>query len=102
MSEIDRIVATYYEIYLDGDSTVEGVLRAALEECGKIVREKCAAENAELRKDAERLDWLDRTGRDEGHGFCGLGYGEYSYYTFAGKNDKSARETIDAAIKEKS
>ena len=56
-------------------------------------------ENAALREDAERLDWLDKTGAKEGHAFCGIGYGYYRYYAHAGKKWPTARATIDAARK---
>lgn len=53
-------------------------------------------------RDAARLDWLDKTGHEDGHSFCHVGYGDYRFYAHA-TNGKwsypSAREVIDAAMK---
>ena len=59
---------------------------------------------AKLEKDTKRLDWLDENGRDEGHGFCHLKYGEYRHYvhqSFAGQIYPTAREVIDKAMEGK-
>lgn len=63
-----------------------------------------AAELAtELATEKALLDWLDKTGREEGHGFCHVGYGDYRYYAhkWHGKQQyPSARQTIIDAMKE--
>lgn len=48
---------------------------------------------AELRKDAERLDWIDA---QRGAAFDHIGHGEYTFYVF-GKGHPKVREVIDAA-----
>ena len=53
------------------------------------------------RKDAERLDWLDREGHEQGHGFSHMAYGDYRHHvhaTYGGVKYPSARDVIDAAM----
>ena len=55
----------------------------------------------ESEKDAARLDWLDKTGFEWGHGFCHKGYGEYMYYAHSscgGYTLPTARAAIDSAM----
>lgn len=74
-----------------------------LEEYTKV---KDSLKRAEARaesykRDAERLDWLDKTGHESGHGFCHVGFGDYRYYahmTYGGVKYSSAREVIDKEI----
>ncbi len=57
------------------------------------------AEVRELRRDAERLDWLEQQGG------IGIGYANYDYRTYAGNGMESVREVCDreiAALKDKS
>ena len=61
------------------------------------------AELEAARKDAERLDWLDKTSKESGCGFGHLGYGEYRYYAhrwYAGTEYQLARAVIDAAMRQ--
>jgi hypothetical protein len=51
-----------------------------------------------LRKDAERLDWLESS--SESHGFCHTAYGEHRYYAHQIKGYPTVREVIDAAMKD--
>ena len=50
-----------------------------------------------LRKDADRLDWLESS--SESHGFCHTAYGEHRYYAHQIKGYPTVREVIDAAMK---
>lgn len=54
-------------------------------------------EVARLRKDADRLNWLESS--SESHGFCHTAYGEYRYYAHQIKGYPAVREVIDAAMK---
>jgi len=56
--------------------------------------EAAQAEIAMLRKDTERLDWLDTVDCGVDH----MAYGEYRYY-IGGGFIKKIREVIDAAMK---
>jgi len=61
------------------------------------------AEIEGLREDTARLDWLDKAGWEEGHGFCCVHYGTYRHYVHAQSYDgreRSARAVIDTARKE--
>ena len=61
------------------------------------------AEVERLREDERRLDWLDKAGWEEGHGFCCVHYGTYRHYVHAQSYDgreRSARAVIDTARKE--
>ena len=61
------------------------------------------AEIEGLREDTARLDWLDKAGWEEGHGFCCIDYGTYRHYVHAQSYDgreRSARAVIDTARKE--
>jgi hypothetical protein len=54
-------------------------------------------ENAALRKDKERMDWLEKHLQIAvGH----IKWGEYRHYLCHGKNDDNLRAAIDAARKE--
>ncbi len=58
---------------------------------------------SEAEKDAERLDWLDRTGISDGHGFVHAKFGDYRYYAlqhYGGNKYPTAREIIDRAMQE--
>ena len=62
------------------------------------------AEIEGLREDTARLDWLDKAGWEEGHGFCCVHYGTYRHYVHAQSYDgreRSARAVIDTARKGK-
>jgi len=74
-----------------------GATESAIEWAQELERE-----NAKLKADAERLDWLDKEGRESGHGFCHVAYGDYRYYahaTYGGVVHPSARAAIDSARK---
>lgn len=58
----------------------------------------------ELKAESARLDWLDKEGKDEGHGFSNIGKGEYRHYVFSHFNGQVwnlARQVIDRAMGEK-
>ena len=53
-----------------------------------------------LARDAERMDWIDRAGMEEGCGFRHIAYGDYRFYAhqhFGGAKYPLARQVIDAA-----
>lgn len=49
-----------------------------------------------LRKDTERLDWLESC--EDSHGFCHAGYGDYIYYAQQLIGMPTVREVIDDAM----
>jgi len=81
----------------------EGSKKEAVEWLQKTWNERChlERENEALRKDAERLNWIDEQGLC---GFGHVGYGDYRVY--CGKPFGNVRLAIDAArlpdIKEQS
>lgn len=54
------------------------------------------AECKRLRKDAERLDWLESS--EVMHGFCHMGNGDFRHYAHQQKGYPSVRAVLDAAI----
>lgn len=79
--------ARLLELYQDDAAELEEELR-----CVSLL----VAENAELRKDKARLDWLDN--HDGAWDTYGCNYGDYRYYW--GCPFRTLRAVIDAAMKE--
>lgn len=59
-----------------------------------LLQQQMEAENAELRKDAERLDWIDTLSSS---GLDHIAYGDYRYYVH-GKGYRKVREVVDEAM----
>lgn len=53
-----------------------------------------------LKRDKERLDWLESS--KYSHGFCHAGFGDYIYYAHQQAGYKTVREVIDSAMEDKS
>lgn len=97
----DNITQHIPKRLVENESNPHGLLECVAAECVRELEQSVlqSPEVQALKRDKERLDWLESS--KYSHGFCHDRYGDYIYYAHQLKGSKTVREVIDDAMEKK-